>query len=322
MEPLQVDAGVSSHALAQQRESSRRAVVQSAFNPLESLAQLLLEPGAALAFNIAGPGVHSSMRESRSQSAALDRQRSIAHAFAPSAREAAQMMASGFMSSPRPSNFIGAPPSPSPEKKAEPVSQPVAMVAKDGDDAMAFPALDGKEVRVGIVKARQYEEIADGLVTGIKAALNETGVDPENIVESEVPTCFELPLAARFLALSRTVDVVLPVGVLVKEDAADFQVVSQTVANGLMNIGLTVSLPVIHSVLSAETKEKAAELSSGENSLGPQWGKAAVEMALLRQFASGKGKKSFLGFNSAGEEESEKDEGEAKKPSEKKKITF
>ena len=81
-----------------------------------------------------------------------------------------------------------------------------------------FPELEGSSVRVGIVKARWHEKIGDALIADAKKAMIKCGVEEENIIESEVPGSFELPLAARFLALSGTVDVILPVGVLIKGD--------------------------------------------------------------------------------------------------------
>ena len=45
----------------------------------------------------------------------------------------------------------------------------------------------------------------------------------ENIFETEVPGSFELPLAARFLALSGTVDAIVTAGVLIKGDVSTIQ---------------------------------------------------------------------------------------------------
>jgi 6,7-dimethyl-8-ribityllumazine synthase len=180
-----------------------------------------------------------------------------------------------------------------------------------GNEAISFPDLDGKEVRVGIIKARWHEDICDSLVAGIKTALAETGVEADNIIESEVPGSFELPLATRYLALSGTCDVIIPVGLLIKGDTYHFEVIADQVTKGLMDVGLSTGIPVIFGVLTVNTEEQAVYRSSGSNNHGVQWGKAAVEMAMLRASAVGKKKsKSFLGFGK--EDESKKDEG--KKP--------
>merc|ERR1719409_478615 len=174
-----------------------------------------------------------------------------------------------------------------------------------GNDAIDFPELDGSEVRIGIIRARWHEDVCDSLVAGIKTSLAECGVEAENIIESEVPGSFELPLATRFLALSGTVDVILPIGVLIKGDTLHFEVIAESVTKGLMDVGLSTGVPVVFGVLTVNTEEQAKDRSQGKNNHGLQWGKAAVEMALLRASAIGrKGRKFFLGF---GAEEQSKD---------------
>ena len=172
-----------------------------------------------------------------------------------------------------------------------------AVVMATGNDAVQFPEMDGKDVRVGIIKARWHEDITDSLVDGVKESLSKCGVAPDNIIVSEVPGSFELPLASRFLALSGTVDVVVPIGLLIKGDTYHFEVIAETVTSALMNINLQTGLPVIFGVLTVNTEEQAKDRAVGANNHGLQWGMAAVEMALLRQSALGKkGRKSFLGF--------------------------
>ena len=167
-----------------------------------------------------------------------------------------------------------------------------------GNDAISFPELDGSDVRVGIITARWHDEINGNLIAGAKESLKKAGVKEENIVEREVPGSFELPLACRFLALSGTVDSILPIGTLIKGDTYHFEVISEAVTNGLMDVGLSTGVPVVFGVLTANTEEQAKARSEGKNNHGLQWGSAAVEMALLRNSALGKmGKgKLFMGF--------------------------
>lgn len=58
------------------------------------------------------------------------------------------------------------------------------------------------------------------LVAGCKKALKECNVKEENIFETDVPGSYELPLAARFLALSGTVDAIVCAGVLIKGEVS------------------------------------------------------------------------------------------------------
>lgn len=67
---------------------------------------------------------------------------------------------------------------------------------------VTFDELDGSDVRIGIIRARWHSEIIDDLVDGAKAALKESNVKDENIIETIVPGAFELPLACRCAAPS------------------------------------------------------------------------------------------------------------------------
>ncbi|KAL1511826.1 hypothetical protein AB1Y20_005111 [Prymnesium parvum] len=171
-----------------------------------------------------------------------------------------------------------------------------------GNEAVTFGSLDGSEVRIGIIKARWHEATVDSLISGAKKALmQDCNVPAANIVETEVPGSFELPLAARYLALSGTVDAIIPVGVLIKGDTYHFEVIADQVTSGLMSVGLQTGIPILMGVLTVNDEEQAKSRSTGSNNHGEQWGKAAVEMALLRASALGKGKKMFLGFGSTDE---------------------
>lgn len=182
-----------------------------------------------------------------------------------------------------------------------------------GNEAISFPELDGAEVRVGIIKARWHEEIGDELVSGVKKSLTDCGVKADNIIESEVPGSFELPLATRFLALSGTVDVIVPIGLLIKGDTYHFEVIADTVTAKLMDVGLGTGIPVIFGVLTVNTEEQAKDRAFGPNNHGLQWGMAAVEMALLRQSAVGKKKgKFFLGFGNEDESDEKKNTADGK----------
>jgi 6,7-dimethyl-8-ribityllumazine synthase len=193
-----------------------------------------------------------------------------------------------------------------PHARTAPRSSSMITMAT-GNDAVSFPALDGSDVRVGIIRARWHEDLTGSLVDGVKESLTQCGVKPDNIIVSEVPGAFELPLAARFLALSGTVDVVVPIGLLIKGDTYHFEVIADTVTSSLMSIGLSTGIPVIFGVLTVNTEQQAKDRSVGANNHGLQWGMAAVEMALLRESAIGKkNRKFFLGFGT--EAESEKKE--------------
>jgi len=154
--------------------------------------------------------------------------------------------------------------------------------------------LDGTGLRVGIIKTRWNKLHVDNLVFGAKEALKECNVT--DIFETEVPGSYELPLAARLLALSGTVDAIITAGVLIKGETMHFEYICEAVSSGLMNVGLQTATPVVFGVLTCLNEEQVIARSCGENNHGNDWGKTAVEMALLRRDAFGKGKRGTMGF--------------------------
>ena len=158
------------------------------------------------------------------------------------------------------------------------------------DSEVSFGDLDGKDVRVGIIRTRWNDEHVTNLVDGAKKALEELNVEEDNIFETEVPGSFELPFAAKLLALSGTVDAIICAGVLIKGDTMHFEYICDTVSSGIMNVGLTTNTPCIFGVLTCMNEEQVIARSSKDNNHGYDWGKTAVEMALLKSEAMGKGK--------------------------------
>jgi 6,7-dimethyl-8-ribityllumazine synthase len=155
------------------------------------------------------------------------------------------------------------------------------------ESEVSFGELDGSQMRIGIIRSRWNDEAVTSLCKGCVQALKDCKVTEENIFETSVPGSFELPLAARLLALSGTVDAIICVGVLIKGETMHFEYISDAVVKGLMNIGIQTSTPVVLGVLTCLNDKQVKARSTGSNNHGYDWGKTAVEMALLRTEAMG-----------------------------------
>ena len=203
---------------------------------------------------------------------------------------------------------------------SSPVIVIIIVAVADDDDGCHFQAaesevsfgdLDGSDVRIGIIRTRWNDEHVTNLVDGCKKALADCNVKEENIFETSIPGAYELPLSARFLALSGTVDAIVTAGVLIKGDTMHFEYISDAVSSGLMSVQLQTQCPVVYGVLNCLTEDQVRARSSGDNNHGYDWGKTAVEMALLRNEAlniaasAGKSKLMDLGFSKTAAEEKE-----------------
>ena len=112
----------------------------------------------------------------------------------------------------------------------------------------------------------------------------------ENIFVKEVPGAYELPYAAKLLAMSGTVDAIICCGVLIKGDTYHFEYISDAVTRGIMDVNLATMTPVVYGVLNCldeeQVKKRSSDANGGHNH-GEDWGKTAVEMAIMRREAMG-----------------------------------
>jgi 6,7-dimethyl-8-ribityllumazine synthase len=190
---------------------------------------------------------------------------------------------------------------------------PSSKHSQAAESEVSFAAdLDGTNVRVGIIRTRWNDNHVTNLVDGARRALKDCNVEEDNIFETEVPGAYELPLAAKLLAMSGTVDAIITAGVLIKGDTMHFEYICEAVSSGLMSVGLATSTPVIFGVLTCLDEAQVVKRSSGDSNHGYDWGKTAVEMALLKNEAMGQGKASAsaaklgsMGFSGPPDKEAE-----------------
>lgn len=95
--------------------------------------------------------------------------------------------------------------------------------------------------------------------------------------------------------MSGTVDAIICTGVLIKGETLHFEYISDSVTRGIMDVSLGTNCPVVYGVLNCLNEEQVVKRSSngnGGHNHGEDWGKTAVEMAIMRAEAlKGKGVK-------------------------------
>ncbi len=141
---------------------------------------------------------------------------------------------------------------------------------------------DGKNLRIGIVRALWHDELTGSLMRDVIRALTDAGVLSKNITMLEVPGSYELVYGAKTLISRGSCDVVVTIGVLVKGDTMHFEYIAEAVSQGLMQLNVNTEVPVIFGVLTCLTEKQAKERSVGKKSLGRSWGETAVHMAQIK----------------------------------------
>ncbi|MGA0862471.1 MAG: 6,7-dimethyl-8-ribityllumazine synthase [Ilumatobacteraceae bacterium] len=144
------------------------------------------------------------------------------------------------------------------------------------------PEIDGSGLRIGIVAARFNDHIVGRLHAGARRGLARIGVADADVTEAWVPGAFELPLAAKVLAASGSVDAVVCLGVVIKGDTPHFDFVCAEAARGIQQAQLDTGVPVMFGVLTVNTEQQALDRAGdGTDNKGDEAAIGAAEMALL-----------------------------------------
>ena len=155
-----------------------------------------------------------------------------------------------------------------------------------GDKGAAAPeGLDGRGLRIGVLRARWNSHIVDRLAQGVGRGLSDLGVDPADVVDETVPGSFELPMGARILASSGRVDAVICLGCVVRGETTHYDLVAGQAAAGIQQVQLTTGVPVAFGILTTEDEGQALARSEGPggHNVGEDAAIVAVEMARLAE---------------------------------------
>jgi 6,7-dimethyl-8-ribityllumazine synthase len=125
-----------------------------------------------------------------------------------------------------------------------------------------IPSGEGK--RFVVIVSEWNSEITQNLLTGAVDELQKKDVSAKNIIIETVPGCFELPLAAQAAAMNYNPDAVICLGCVIKGETPHFDYVCQATTQGILQVGLSVKIPVIFGVLTVNTLEQAVERSGGK----------------------------------------------------------
>ena len=143
-------------------------------------------------------------------------------------------------------------------------------------------SLDGRGLRIGIVCGRFNDLITERLLAGAERTLRRHGVDLGDITVVWVPGAFEVPIAARAMAGSGTVDAVVTLGAVIRGATGHYEQVAGQCAAGVQRASLDTGVPVIFGVLTTDTIEQAIERAGTKaGNKGEESAAAAVEMANL-----------------------------------------
>lgn len=140
-----------------------------------------------------------------------------------------------------------------------------------------------KPYRFGIIVAEWNAEITGALLAGAVDSLIENGAEENNIEVFRVPGTFELTSGAILLAESSRFDAIITLGCVIQGETRHFDFICDAVANGVSNVSIKTSIPVIFGVLTTDNLQQAKDRSGGKHgNKGIEAGITAIKMAQMR----------------------------------------
>ena len=138
-------------------------------------------------------------------------------------------------------------------------------------------------MRIGVIVSRFNEFITEQLARGALDVLEKHGCAHENISFVKVPGAWELPIAARVLALH--CDAIVALGAVVRGETPHFEYVARGAAEGLQQVSLETGVPIAFGVLTTDDMQQAMDRAGGKSgNKGSEAAEVAIELAnLIRQ---------------------------------------
>lgn len=156
-------------------------------------------------------------------------------------------------------------------------------MATKGNTALNKGIPELQDAFVVIVKTEWNAHIIDRLEKGCKKVLKASGVKTKTIV---VPGAFEIPFAIKTLhANSRQpADAFIALGTVIRGDTPHFDYVCKGITDGIMQLNLTLNVPVIFGVLTVENEQQAEERIGGiHGHKGEEAATTAIKMIALQR---------------------------------------
>ena len=150
-------------------------------------------------------------------------------------------------------------------------------------------SLNAKGLRLAIIVSRFNEFITERLLTGAREALEQAGADSKRVEIVRVPGSFEIPVAAKRMALTGRYDALITLGCIIRGETRHYDYISAEVTRGIQLAAIESGVPIAFGVLTTENLDQAIDRAGAKSgNKGAEAALAAVEMATLLKKAVGK----------------------------------
>jgi 6,7-dimethyl-8-ribityllumazine synthase len=143
-----------------------------------------------------------------------------------------------------------------------------------------------KTPRILIAEARYYAHIADALLNGATAALNEAGAEYDVVT---VPGALEIVPAIAMAVEAGNYDGVVALGCVIQGETFHFDIVAMQSARALIDLAVALRLPAGNGILTVDNEAQAlARATADQRNKGREAAKAALALVSLKRDLAGK----------------------------------
>ena len=129
-----------------------------------------------------------------------------------------------------------------------------------------------------------YPDLAERLVNGAFATLEDGGAGAASIRTFEVPGAFELPMAAKLCAESGSFAGVACLGVVIRGETDHYDFVCAEAARGIQDVQLSSGVPCGFGVLTVDNLDQAlARTGGGKRDQGEHAALAVLALSALKR---------------------------------------
>ena len=152
----------------------------------------------------------------------------------------------------------------------------------DFSSAAEIPSAEG--YTFGIAVAEWNAEITNALYQGAYNTLVKYGALEKDIHTYPVPGSFELSTAAELMLKTGNFDAVIVLGCVIQGETRHFDFICDAVANGVTNVAIKYSKPVIFGVLTTDNQQQAIDRAGGKHgNKGDEAAVTAIKMAKMAE---------------------------------------
>lgn len=140
-----------------------------------------------------------------------------------------------------------------------------------------------KDAFVVILKTEWNAHIINKLEAGVKKILKEQGISCKTLV---VPGAFEIPFAVKnhYACSQQPPDAYITLGTIIRGDTPHFDYVCKAVTDGVVQLNLTLDVPVVFGVLTVDNETQATERIGGVHGhKGEEAAITAIKMIALNR---------------------------------------